>query len=482
FALSSSASTGLNSLSTSMSSMADIQQGSISTIIADNLKDVNQNVSSLSTGLNTANSSINSLSSGYASINNQVSSLNQDALQWNGGISAYDASHGSGSAQRITHVAAGDVSENSTDAINGGQFFALSSSVSTGLNSLPTTVSSAVTSQINSISSSFSSNYQTLSGTVSSLSTASSSMKSTMTYLNEHALKFTGDGFDAGQISGGKTRASSDDDLYHKLMNLADGVVSADSRDAINGGQLYRVKTDVTEYGIRWIPDIDTDGKEKETGAYYATRDGVAQKITGVAEGDDSKENSLDAVNGGQLYKVKQSITKLTDNLSSLSSTVSGLPSGTISNDPALTSLSTVISSQISAIAAGLGKPSGYDPGTGQINPPKYDITTPSGSVVSANNVKDALENLENYGTKYAKSNSAKAASVAQGVDSVAIGGASMASGTSAVAIGDSASASSANGVALGSQAKVTQSGGVALGSGSVASTAAGKDGYIPVT
>ncbi|MBI0182487.1 hypothetical protein H3V11_11160, partial [Snodgrassella sp. W8158] len=405
-----------------------------------------------------------------------------DALQWNGGISAYDASHGSGSAQRITHVAAGDVSENSTDAINGGQFFALSSSVSTGLNSLPTTVSSAVTSQINSISSSFSSNYQTLSGTVSSLSTASSSMKSTMTYLNEHALKFTGDGFDAGQISGGKTRASSDDP-YHKLMNLADGVVSADSRDAINGGQLYRVKTDVTEYGIRWISDgIGADGKELPTGAYYATRYSKAQKITGVAEGDDSKENSLDAVNGGQLWKVKQSITALTDNLSTLSSTVSGLPSGTISNDPALTSLSTVISSQISAIAAGLGKPSGYDPGTGQINPPKYDITTPSGSVVSANNVKDALENLENYGTKYAKSNSAKAASVAQGVDSVAIGGASMASGTSAVAIGDSASASSANGVALGSQAKVTQSGGVALGSGSVANTAAGKEGYIPVT
>ncbi|MBI0098745.1 hypothetical protein H3T75_10815, partial [Snodgrassella sp. W8135] len=59
--------------------MADIQQGSISTIIADNLKDVNQNVSSLSTGLNTANSDIASLSSGYVNINNQVSSLNQDA-------------------------------------------------------------------------------------------------------------------------------------------------------------------------------------------------------------------------------------------------------------------------------------------------------------------------------------------------------------------------------------------------------------------
>ncbi|ORF32821.1 hypothetical protein BGI09_02825, partial [Snodgrassella alvi] len=181
---------------------------------------------------------------------------------------------------------------------------------------------------------------------------------------------------------------------------------------------------------------------------------------------------------GDQLYSLSSGLT-------SLSTAVSGLPAGTgtISSD-ALSSLSTAISknidSQISSVASYLGTASQSD--TNSIKPPKYDITTPSGSVVSANNVKDALENLENYGTKYAKSNSAKAASVAQGVDSVAIGGASMASGTSAVAIGDSASASSANGVALGSQAKVTQSGGVALGSGSVASTAAGKEGYIPVT
>ncbi|PXY95615.1 hypothetical protein DKK71_11025, partial [Snodgrassella alvi] len=184
FALSSSASTGLNSLSTSMSSLADIQQGSISTIIADNLKDVNQNVSSLSTGLNTANSSINSLSSGYASINNQVSSLNQDALQWNGGISAYDASHGSGSAQRITHVAAGNVSADSTDAINGGQLFALSSSASTGLNSLSTSMSSMADIQQGSISTIIADNLKDVNQNVSSLSTGLNTANSSINSLS----------------------------------------------------------------------------------------------------------------------------------------------------------------------------------------------------------------------------------------------------------------------------------------------------------
>ena len=512
FALSSSASTGLNSLSTSMSNMADIQQGSISTIIADNLKDVNQNVSSLSTGLNTANSSINSLSSGYASINNQVSSLNQDALQWNSGISAYDASHGSGSAQRITHVAAGDVSAHSTDAINGGQFFSLSSyiSVSTSLSSLSTTISSAVTSQINSIGSSLFSNYESLSSTVSSVSTASESMQKVISYLEKNAIQWNEEqgGFDAGQING-MTRDSTP--TYRKIVNLAEGELAPGSHDAVNGSQLYEVKTSLstdlsslssststaisnlvirTDLGsmLTSISDLNANALQwnNSSKVYDAARGGIAQTITGV-KGGNIVAGSLDAVNAGQLWDVKQSISALSSSvstgLSSVSTVVSGLPAGTISDD-ALSSLSTAISknidSQISSVASYLGTAS--QPDTNSIKPPKYDITTPSGSVVSANNVKDALENLENYGTKYAKSNSAKAASVAQGVDSVAIGGASMASGTSAVAIGDSASASSANGVALGSQAKVTQSGGVALGSGSVASTAAGKEGYIPVT
>ena len=524
FALSSSASTGLNSLSTSMSNMADIQQGSISTIIADNLKDVNQNVSSLSTGLNTANSSINSLSSGYASINNQVSSLNQDALQWNSGISAYDASHGSGNAQRITHVAAGDVSAHSTDAINGGQFFALSTSASTGLSSLLTTVSSTVfenvSPHISSISASLSTGYRGISKSVSDLASDSQIIKGRVDYLEEHTITWNNDkdGFDAGQTNNGMTRDATP--VYRKIVNLADGDVKENSHDAINGGQLYEVKTSLstdlssltsststaisnlvirTDLGsmLTSISDLNANALQWNGTVYDAARGGIAQTITGV-KGGNIVAGSLDAVNAGQLWDVKQSISDLSSSvltglsslstgLSSLSTAVGGLPAGTGTiSDDALSSLSTAISkrteSQLSSITAGLGKPSGYNPSTGQITPPKYETTTPTGNIVTADNVADALQNIQDYGTKYAKSNSAKAASIAQGVDSVAIGGASMASGTSAVAIGDSASASSANGVALGSQAKVTQSGGVALGSGSVASTAAGKEGYIPVT
>ncbi|ORF27808.1 YadA family autotransporter adhesin, partial [Snodgrassella alvi] len=424
-------------------------------------------------------------------------------LQWNGGVSAYDASHGSGSAQRITHVAAGNVSADSTDAINGGQFFALSTSASTGLSSLLTTVSSTVfenvSPHISSISASLSTGYEGLSKNVNTLASTSQSIKGRVDYLEEHTITWNSDkdGFDAGQTNNGMTRGSTP--VYRKIVNLADGDESADSHDAVNGSQLYRVKTSLstglsslstslggTNLGsmstsisnmLTSISDLNANALQWNSGisAYDAARGSIeGQRITGIKDGNIAA-GSLDAVNAGQLWKVQSS-------LSTLSTKVDALPTGNISND-ALTSLSTAISartaSQLASIAAGLG--SSYDPNTG-LSKPKYDSTTPTGGIASADNVADALRNIQDYGTKYAKSNSAKAASIAQGVDSVAIGGASMASGTSAVAIGDSASASSANGVALGSQAKVTQSGGVALGSGSVASTAAGKEGYIPVT
>ena len=60
-----------------------------------------------------------------ADLSTTLSSLQHDTLRWNG--SAYDASHGSGTAQKITKVAAGDTSQNSTDAVNGSQLWQLKS-------------------------------------------------------------------------------------------------------------------------------------------------------------------------------------------------------------------------------------------------------------------------------------------------------------------------------------------------------------------
>ncbi|MBI0182594.1 hypothetical protein H3V11_11715, partial [Snodgrassella sp. W8158] len=73
------------------------------------------------TSLSTTNSNISTLSSSLSSAVNNISNLQRDALQWNG--NAYDASHGSGAAQKITNVANGTLSSGSTDAVNGDQLY-----------------------------------------------------------------------------------------------------------------------------------------------------------------------------------------------------------------------------------------------------------------------------------------------------------------------------------------------------------------------
>ncbi|NUF10205.1 ESPR-type extended signal peptide-containing protein [Snodgrassella sp. ESL0324] len=518
----SSSSTGLSSLSSVTSSALDNVNRSLESLSTETHTGLN----SVSTGLSSLSQStttgLNNLSASLSSTNQNLTTLQQNALQWkddgtghNTGF--YDASH-NGTAQRITNVAAGRIAADSTDAVNGSQFFNLSSSTSTGLSSLSTVVSSTVINEISTISSSLSTGYESLShslstatdnlqqltnitsSSLSSLSTVASTTQKDVTDLKEKALKWNDDkgGFDAGRPNN-LTR-----DLgLGKIFNVEDGLIAAGSHEAVTGGQLYTVKSDLsalststsssltsldervngittsniitnitnlTKNALQW----KDDGTGNNTGFYDASHNGTAQRITNIAAGNIA-QGSLDAVNAGQLWTVQSS-------LSTLSTKVDALPTGNISSD-ALTSLSTAISartaSQLASIAAGLG--SSYDPNTG-LSKPKYDSTTPTGGIASADNVADALQNVQNYGTKFAKINSAKAASVAQGTDSIAVGGAAMASGTSAVAIGDSASAPSANAVALGSQAKVTQAGGVALGAGSVANTAAGKEGYIPVT
>ena len=516
---------GLGSISTGLSNLSSVTSSSLDNVnrsLESLSTETHTGLNSVSTGLSSLSQStttgLNNLSASLSSANQNLTTLQQNALQWNSTLTAYDAGH-NGIAQRITNVAAGRIAADSTDAVNGGQLFSLSGSTSTGLSSLSTVVSSTVINGINSISSSMSTGYESLShslstatdnlqqltnitsSSLSSLSTVASTTQKDVTDLKEKVLKWNDDkgGFDAGRPNN-LTR----DPGLGKIYNVKDGEIAAGSHEAVTGGQLYTVQTDLSALSTstsdivnslnKTLDELSTsnvitnvanltknalqwkdDGTGHNTGFYDASHNGTAQRITNIAAGNIA-QGSLDAVNAGQLWTVQSS-------LSTLSTRVDTLPTGNVS-DAELASLSTAISTgianQISTAASSLG--TSYQPSANSIEPPKYDSITPTGGVVSADNVDDALANLRNYGTKFVKSNSAKATSVAQGADSIAVGGAAMASGTSAVAIGDSASAPSANAVALGSQAKVTQTGGVALGAGSVANTAAGIESYIPVT
>ncbi|EDS6037969.1 adhesin, partial [Salmonella enterica subsp. enterica] len=62
-------------------------------------------------------------------VKNDVADLAEDALQWDANAGAFSASHGTTATNKITNLAAGTVSGTSTDAINGSQLYGASSSV-----------------------------------------------------------------------------------------------------------------------------------------------------------------------------------------------------------------------------------------------------------------------------------------------------------------------------------------------------------------
>ncbi|MCF9000304.1 YadA-like family protein, partial [Acinetobacter nectaris] len=115
------------------------------------------------------------------------------------------------------------------------------------------------------------------------------------------------------------------------LTNVADGVVAAGSKDAVNGGQLANVQSQVTANtnSINSLNSSVSDlasGKSgavqqadkngdisigKDTGGTkvnVANSTGATRTITGVSAGNVTSASSTDAVNGGQLYQSNAAI------------------------------------------------------------------------------------------------------------------------------------------------------------------------------
>ncbi|EDL6465068.1 hypothetical protein CVC05_25225, partial [Salmonella enterica subsp. enterica serovar Kentucky] len=69
------------------------------------------------------NQKVDQNTSAIADINTSITNLSSDNLSWNETTGSFSASHGSSTTNKITNVAAGELSEESTDAVNGSQLF-----------------------------------------------------------------------------------------------------------------------------------------------------------------------------------------------------------------------------------------------------------------------------------------------------------------------------------------------------------------------
>jgi autotransporter adhesin len=170
---------------------------------------------------------------------------------------------------------------------------------------------------------------------------------------------------------------------------------------------------------------------------------GAERTITNVAAGR-VDGGSTDAINGSQLFAATQAIGTVGTSVTNLGNTV--------------TNLGNTVTNLGDSIAGGIGGGTTYDPATGQIN----TSINYAGNTYSS--IQQIFDQIGTNGIKYFHANSNLADSIANGVNSVAIGPVSTANTENAVSIGNGATAGSNVGdVALGAgstTAPVVQTGG----------------------
>ncbi|MBJ9323651.1 MULTISPECIES: trimeric autotransporter adhesin SadA [Citrobacter] len=467
------------------------------------------------------NQKVDQNTSDIADINTTITNLSTDALSWDETTSSFSASHGSSTANKITNVAAGDLSESSTDAVNGSQLFETNEKVDQN-----TTDIAANTTNITQNSTA-----------IENLNTSVSDINTSITGLTDNALLWDED---IGAFSANHGGSTS------KITNVAAGVLSEDSTDAVNGSQLYETNQKVDQ-NTSAIADINTSitnlgtdalSWDDEEGAFSASHGtSGTNKITNVAAGEIASD-STDAVNGAQLYETNQLIalnnevisnlagdtseTYITDNgtgvkyirtndtglaeddahasgvgatavgYNAVASGVSSLALGknsssTIDTGIALGSGSTsnrAISSGIQATSVTSdGVVIGYDTtdrellgalSLGTDGESYRQITnvadgSEAQDAVTVRQLQNAIGAVATTPTKYYHANSTEEDSLAVGTDSLAMGAKTIVNADAGIGIGLNTlvMADAINGIAIGSNARANHANSIAMGNGS---------------
>ncbi|HDB9913367.1 TPA: YadA-like family protein, partial [Escherichia coli] len=210
------------------------------------------------------------------------------------------AAHGTNATNKITNVTAGELSDTSTDAVNGSQLKTTNDNVATNTTNI-------------------------------------TNLTDTVTNLGEDALKW--------DDAAGAFTAAHGTNATNKISNVQAGIVSSDSTDAINGSQLYGLADSFTSYlgggadisdtGVLTGPTYSIGGTDytnvgdalaaintsfsdslgdallwDTTAGKFSAKHGINNDpsvITDIANGAVSSTSS-DAINGSQLYGVSDYI------------------------------------------------------------------------------------------------------------------------------------------------------------------------------
>ena len=167
-----------------------------------------------------------------------------------------------GAERQIQNVAAGDISSTSTDAVNGSQLNATNEQVKKNITNIKTNAANIQTNatNISNLTDTVNAGWEADVNGIKVKSVTPSSNK--LNYVAGKNMTITGSGDDI-------TIATKDDVAFNsvkvgntvnissngidagntKITNVQDGTVSPDSKDAVNGSQLYSVEQDVLNMG-----------------------------------------------------------------------------------------------------------------------------------------------------------------------------------------------------------------------------------------
>ncbi|WP_089534618.1 YadA-like family protein [Escherichia coli] len=234
---------------------------------------------------------------------------------------------GSGSAQRrIVNMAAGTISTDSKEAINGSQLYAISRSVADRLGGGANVATNGTIMDMS---------FQLKKKNFNNVGEA-------LQYLDNETLHWDSakGAFSASYIVKNADGTIASTVAENKIINVKDGDISATSKDAVNGSQLKttndavaanttNIATNTSNISnlTQTVTNLGEDALkwDKDNGVFTAAHgNNATSKITNVKDGD-LTAGSTDAVNGSQLKTTNDAVAANTTNIATNTSNISNL-------------------------------------------------------------------------------------------------------------------------------------------------------------
>ncbi|EHZ5132154.1 YadA-like family protein [Salmonella enterica] len=400
--------------------------------ITANTDSINQNTTDIAantTNITQNSTAIENLNTSVSDINTSITGLTDNALLWDEDIGAFSANHG-GSTSKITNVAAGALSEDSTDAVNGSQLYETNQKVDQNTSAI-------------------------------------ADINTSITNLGTDALSWDDE---EGAFS-----ASHGTSGTNKITNVAAGEIASDSTDAVNGSQLYETNMLISQYNES-ISQLAGDTSETyitENGTgvkYIRTNDNGLEGQDAYATGNGATAVGYDAVasGAGSLALGQNSSSSIDGSIALGSGSTSnraittGIRETSVTSDGVVIGYNTTDRELLGALSLGTDGES-YRQITNVADGSEAQ------DAVTVRQLQNAIGAVTTTPTKYYHANSTEEDSLAVGTDSLAMGAKTIVNADAGIGIGLNTlvMADAINGIAIGSNARANHANSIAMGNGS---------------